>query len=146
MQPFVLTSDVASLKGESTRVVEVPVDLSDKNALLSWYAGALGMREYFGGNWDAFDECLRDLWWINEHRIVLCHQAVPLEPNPKDQTIYIEVLADAVRDWKPGDAHELVVAFDPTCELKLRAKLNADKDADVNQQPPAPSLEGERGA
>ena len=125
MQPFVLTSDVASLIDESTRVVEVPVELPDKDALVSWYAGALGMPEYFGANWDAFDECLRDLSWINERRVVLYHQVVPLEANPKDQKIYIEVLASAVRDWKPGEAHELVVAFAPACELKLRAAVRA---------------------
>lgn len=121
MQPFALTSDVASLNGESTRVVEVPSELADKDALLSWYAGALGMPQYFGANWDAFDECLRDLSWIKERRLVLYHRGVPLEASPKDQRIYVEVLANAVRDWKPGEGHEVVVAFDPACELKLRA-------------------------
>lgn len=41
--------------------------------------------------------------------------------SPKDQEIYIDVLANAVRDWKPDESHEVVAAFDPTCELKLRA-------------------------
>lgn len=63
MQPFVLSSDVASLRGEDTRVVEVSTDLSEKNVLLSWYVRALGLPEYFGANWDALDECLRDLSW-----------------------------------------------------------------------------------
>jgi Barstar (barnase inhibitor) len=125
MQPFVLTSDIASLASESARVVEVPLGLSDKNSLLSWYAGALGMPEYCGSNWDAFDECLRDLSWISEHRLVLYHRAVPLEASPKDQKIYVDVLASAVRDWKPGEAHELVVVFDPACELKLRQAARA---------------------
>ena len=83
------------------------------------------MPEYFAANWDAFDECLRDLSWISEHRLVLYHRAVPLEASLKDRKIYVDVLASAVRDWKPGEAHELVVAFDPACELKLRATARA---------------------
>jgi hypothetical protein len=82
------------------------------------------MPEYFGANWDAFDEGLRDLSWISEHRVVLYHRAVPLEASPKDQRTYIEVLASAVRNWKPGEAHELIVVFNPACELKLRAALH----------------------
>lgn len=123
MQPFALTSDIASLRRESTRVLEVPAELSDKDALLRWYADALGMPEYFGANWDAFDECLRDLSWVKERRLVLFHRDVPLAANPKDRKIYVEVLANAATDWKPGEAHELVVAFDPACELKLRAAV-----------------------
>lgn len=123
MQPFVLIPDVALLKDESTRVIEVAANLSDKNTLLSWYAGALEMPEYFGANWDAFEECLCDLAWIKERRVVLYHQLVPLEANPKDQKTYVEVLANAVRDWKPGEAHELIVAFAPACEPELRAAM-----------------------
>jgi hypothetical protein len=125
MEPFVLTSDVTSLEGENTRVVEVPADLPDKNALLSWYAKALEMPEYFGGNWDAFDECQGDLSWISERRVVLHHRAIPLETSSKDQKIYIDVLASAVRDRKCSKIHELVVAFDPACESKLRAAARA---------------------
>ena len=121
MQRFVLASDVSSLKGENARVVEVPAGLTDKDALLAWFADALAMPGYFGHNWDAFDECMRDLSWIGEHRVVLFHRGMPLEASPKDQGIYIEVLADAVESWATDGAHELVVAFHPACESKLRA-------------------------
>ncbi|MFO0345042.1 MAG: barstar family protein [Labrys sp. (in: a-proteobacteria)] len=123
MQPFVLTSNIASLRRESTRVLELPTALSDKDALLGWYAVILGIPEYFGANWDAFDECLRDLSWVKERRLVLFHRDVPIAANPKDRRIYLEVLANAATDWRPGEAHELIVAFDPACELKLHAAI-----------------------
>jgi RNAse (barnase) inhibitor barstar len=123
VQPFALTSDIALLRRENTRVLEVPAELSDKDALLRWYADALAMPEYFGANWDAFDECLRDLSWVRERRIVLFHRDVPIAANHQDRKIYVEVLANAATDWKPGEAHELIVAFDPACELKLRALM-----------------------
>jgi RNAse (barnase) inhibitor barstar len=121
VQPFVLTSDVASLRRGDTRVLDVPAELSDKDALFRWYADALEFPDYFGFNWDAFDECLRVLSWVKERRIVLFHRDVPMAAHPKDRRIYVEILADAVTDWKPGEDHELVVAFDPACELRLRA-------------------------
>jgi RNAse (barnase) inhibitor barstar len=121
MQPFTFTSDIATLQGEGVRVVVVPTDLSDKNALFSWYAETLHFPEYFGNNWDAFDECLCDLSWIKERRLVLYHRRVPLEASLENQRTYIDVLATVVRDWKPHEAHEVVVAFDPVCELRLRA-------------------------
>ncbi|MFN8831451.1 MAG: barstar family protein [Labrys sp. (in: a-proteobacteria)] len=88
-----------------------------------WYADILGIPEYFGANWDAFDECLRDLSWVKERRLVLFHRDVPIAANPKDRRIYLEVLANAATDWRPGEAHELIVAFDPACELKLHAAI-----------------------
>ena len=123
MQPFEFTSDIASLKRKSVRVLEVPMELSDKDALFRWYADALDMPEYFGANWDALDECLRDLSWVKERRLVLFHRDVPLAANLKDRNNYVEVLANAATDWKPGEDHELVVAFDPACELKLRTTI-----------------------
>jgi barstar (barnase inhibitor) len=98
MQPFAFTSDITTLQREGVRVVVVPPDLADKNALLSWYAETLQFPEYFGANWDAFDECLRDLSWVKERRLVLYHRGVPLEESPENQKIYIDVLAEVVRD------------------------------------------------
>lgn len=121
MEPFVLTSDVTPLQGANTRLVEVSTELADKDALLTWYAEALQLPDYFGFNWDALDECLSDLSWISERRVVLYHRTVPPEASPEDQKIYIDVLAAAVRGWRPSEFRELVVAFDLACEPKLQA-------------------------
>jgi hypothetical protein len=121
VHPFMFTSDIDSLRRKSTQVHEVPTGLEDKVTLLRWYAKALSMPDYFGENWDAFDECLRDLSWLTQHTIVLFHQDVPLAERQKDRSIYVKILACAVMDWKPGEAHELIVAFDPSCEAVLEA-------------------------
>lgn len=41
------------------------VDCDGRAGPLIAIAGALRFPEYYGGNWDALDECLRDLdtWW-----------------------------------------------------------------------------------
>jgi RNAse (barnase) inhibitor barstar len=65
---------------------------------------------YFGNNWDALSDCLRDLSWIKPHRVILLHEdSPPLEA--KDVVTYLDVLSECVRDWKSGENHELVVVF-----------------------------------
>ena len=38
--------------------------ISTKKQLLDSLAAALSFPDYFGGNWDALDECLRDMEWL----------------------------------------------------------------------------------
>ena len=55
----------AEAGGAGTVVREVDAShLHKKEELLSAVAGALEFPGYFGGNWDALDECLRDLSWL----------------------------------------------------------------------------------
>lgn len=123
MKPFMMAPDPALFRNEESRVLDIPTTLPDKNTLLSWYAAELEIPEYFGANWDALDECLRDLSWINERRIVLYHKTIPLESSPTEQKIYINVLVSSTLDWKPGESHELLAAFHPDCELRLRTLI-----------------------
>lgn len=123
MQPFILTSDPTAPHGDDTFVVEIPATLSSKDALLSWFAHNLKVPDYFGANWDAFDEALRDLSWIQERKVVLAHHGVPLAGQGKDRRIYLESLMNAVRDWKSDPSHELIVSFPSTSEIELRAAM-----------------------
>lgn len=123
MQPFVFTSDPTALHGEDTFALEIPATLSSKDALLTWFAQNLKIPDHFGANWDAFDEALRDLSWIQEPKVVLAHHGVPLAGQGKDRRIYLETLMNAVRDWKSDSSHELIVSFPSTSEIELRAAL-----------------------
>jgi len=116
MQPFILTADIGSFLGPDSRVFVVPTSIRNKDELLNWYAEALSMP-YFGRNWDALEECLRDLSWLSERRIVVFHKDVPLAANSADQRLYLDILAGAARDWKTDEDHELVVAFHPASGL-----------------------------
>jgi len=71
---------------------------------LLWFPG------YFGFNWNALDDCLRDFHWINENKIVIVHDNLPGIPD-RDLKIYIEILKDAVMDWRKDDRHILEVIF-----------------------------------
>ena len=123
MKPFLFIADVLTFENDQTRILNVPSDAGDKASLLAWYVSALDLPKHFGLNWDALDECLRDLSWLTEHKLILYHKELPLKTSTVDQTIYLELLANAVCDWKPDEDHELVAAFDPTCELRIHSLL-----------------------
>jgi RNAse (barnase) inhibitor barstar len=52
----------------------IQVDLAgvqEKSELLARIASAMKFPDYFGMNWDALDECLRDLSWLNPRGVLL---------------------------------------------------------------------------
>jgi len=95
---------------EGSYVGRVPAGVSGKEQLMRVLEEVLQLPDYFGRNWDALEECLRDLSWLPPGRISLIHDALPELP-PKDLRTYVDVLANAVSDWKPQESYELVVVF-----------------------------------
>jgi RNAse (barnase) inhibitor barstar len=80
-------------------VLEVPAGIQSKRELLEALARAGRFPDYFGRNWDALSDCLRDLQWISEKHIVIVHGDVPLRSNPKECKIYLDILREAIDDW-----------------------------------------------
>ena len=79
------------------RVVRVPAGLLRKRDLLTVLARGLDFPGYFGWNWDALEECLRDLSWLAEQpRVVIVHEALPFSSAGETLSIYQVILADAV--------------------------------------------------
>jgi len=42
----------------------------------------LMLPDYFGGSWDAPDDCMRDLSWLPKQEITLTFQGLPNVPQP----------------------------------------------------------------
>ena len=89
--------DFQSIGGEF--VIDIPAGINSKTNLLTAIAEAGGFPAYFGGNWDALEECLRDLSWIKEEKVIVLHRDIPLQSNPRDCRIYLEILRDVLNDW-----------------------------------------------
>jgi RNAse (barnase) inhibitor barstar len=90
----------------------IPADVSDKMALLGLIAEQLSFPDYFSKNWDALEECLRDLSWLPAGPVVLEHADVPLVRDVADAKIYVAILADATRHMSRSD-RPLRVVFPP---------------------------------
>jgi hypothetical protein len=84
-----------------TRLDLARVDLAGaagKETLLARLAQALGFPDWFGGNWDALEDCLSDLSWRAGAAHVLLiegQRELPLD----DLGMLIEVLAAVAEFW-----------------------------------------------
>jgi RNAse (barnase) inhibitor barstar len=86
----------------------VRVDLKgvrDKQGLLDAVAKALRFPEWFGGNWDALQDCLTDLSW-NKARgyvVLLEHGAEFTQCAPREIAAAIEVFESVAEYWAEQD-------------------------------------------
>lgn len=78
----------------------------------------LWLPGYFGFNFDALHDCLTDLSWIRERSVVLEHAGLPKFAEA-ELKIYLEVLRDAVVDWKDGDDHCFKVVFNAQDRVRV---------------------------
>ena len=65
---------------------------------------------YFGFNWDALEDCLRDLDWIPRKEVIVYHPVLPtLEI--KELKIYLEILRDITKHWTQNEEHSFNAYF-----------------------------------
>jgi hypothetical protein len=95
--PFLFSEDPAAYRAAGALVVRIPAKARGKEKLLSVLAAKLRFPRYFGHNWDALEECLRDLSWLGDQpRVVIVHEALPFSSAGETLSIYQGILADAV--------------------------------------------------
>ena len=104
-----------------TRLDVAHVDLAgtqDKEALLERLATALALPEWFGGNWDALEDCLTDLSWrAGAGHVILFGD--PGELAADDLGVLLEVLAAAAEHWTARGLPFFAVFIDPAHVLAL---------------------------
>jgi hypothetical protein len=86
---------------EESRVQVLRVSLAgvrDKAALLATVARALQFPAWFGANWDALEDCLTDLSWLEAAGyVLLLERSADL---PKEEfAVLTDVLGSAARHW-----------------------------------------------
>lgn len=107
--PFFFGNEIQPCTGDVR--VTVPLHISSKEALFATLGGQLKLPEYFGQNWDAFEECIRDLSWLPPGRVILDHADIPLIHDVANARTYVAILGDAVRKMSKSGNRELVVLF-----------------------------------
>ena len=112
-------------------VAYVPADIEDGEVLLQSLAGQLQFPGYFGYNWDALWDCICDFSWTTKRKIVIVHEGLPAGLFEEELEIYLEILNDAVADWKSERSiqharewgqllHELEVIFPVECRAEIK--------------------------
>jgi RNAse (barnase) inhibitor barstar len=104
----------------------VEASISDSTRLLSCLARALDFPVYFGSNWNALYDCLRDFHWTEKKHIFLFHRDVPTL-SPQELRAYLNILKDAAADWKPGESHLLHVVFEERDRGAVLGVLSSEK-------------------
>jgi RNAse (barnase) inhibitor barstar len=86
------TSVVAHLDGSRMR---------EEYEILEQFATALRFPAYFGWNWNALFDCLRDLSWhpADRYLVIVHHAENVLKGKPEEQEILFSILLRASRQW-----------------------------------------------
>ncbi|RMQ42680.1 Barnase inhibitor [Pseudomonas cichorii] len=110
MTPFTFVDGVAAYDTSKVFYARLEPGISDSDYLLRAISALLWFPGYFGMNWNALYDCLRDFEWIPCTKVVLVHEALPKIPEA-ELKVYLEVLSDAVLDWREGEEHSFEVVF-----------------------------------
>jgi hypothetical protein len=135
--PFLFVSDTSTVSTEHDYVIKIPRGVQSKADLLKHYKEKGHFPDYFGFNWDALLDCLRDLSWVSQKRIIIVHDDLPLSNDKKELQVYLEILETAVNDWRkvgegpfneppeewPYIEHELLVIFTASVESTIVCML-----------------------
>jgi len=86
-------------RGSTLQIVRVGLaGAADKDTLIARIAAALAFPAWFGGNWDALEDCLSDLSWTNAAGHVLLFEGASDVPLVERGTL-VDILAAAAASW-----------------------------------------------
>jgi hypothetical protein len=105
---------VDAVRGSALSFVRIPY--AEKEALLKNLAAALEFPQWFGGNWDALEDCLSDLSWRKAAGHVLLFEEV--KPGD-DLGVLIDVLQSSAEFWAGRGKPFFAVFIDPARALSL---------------------------
>jgi RNAse (barnase) inhibitor barstar len=82
-------------------------ELRTEDQVFENFARAFAFPDYFGRNWDAFDECMGDLAWLpaRSYRVVIMDAEHLLDENMRARGIFLRIMRDLGRQW--GNAFAL---------------------------------------
>ncbi len=102
--PFTFVAEPAAFREASVLVVRVPAAARGKEKLFGVLARGLRFPRYFGRNWDAFEECLADLSWLDgTDRVAIVHEGLPFAPTGELLRTYCSILRDVAAARKRSD-------------------------------------------
>ena len=107
---------VEAVRGSELSFAIIPI--SEKPELMQTIAKALGFPDWFGGNWDALEDCLTDFSWREAAGHVLLFEG-SRGLAEDDAGILIDVLTAAAEFWAGQGKPFFAVFVDSARVLKL---------------------------
>ncbi|WP_349956777.1 barstar family protein [Rhizobium sp. ZPR3] len=95
---------------DSALYAQVAPDILTSDDLLLDLKNKLRLPDYFGFNWNALYDCLKDFHWVEEDAVILNHP-YRLKLPSADAGIYADILNDAVAFWQREGRIEFCVIF-----------------------------------
>ena len=96
-----------------------------QGSFLEEFARGLDFPDYFGGNWDALEDCLRDLEWLSAEAFVLIitNAEQVLKNSPGELVTFAGILSSAAAHLSAADPPASFHLFQ--CEPESADDLNA---------------------
>jgi hypothetical protein len=105
-------------------------NIARKEQLLNHAATAMHFPEGFGHNWDALEESLSDLEWVDGDGYVLYYDHIDglLNAHPDQFETLVEILRDAVASWKQDGTAMVVLLSGSKAPKGVSALRESAKD------------------
>ncbi|MET7898960.1 barstar family protein [Streptomyces mirabilis] len=110
-------------------------EMRDSDGVFTQFYEALRLPDYFGWNWNALRDCLRDLHWLSaRHFLITIDDAdAVLSESPEEREILFRALNDAAKSWAgqpelPGQektTFQAVLLGPPDVQEEMRRELQA---------------------
>jgi RNAse (barnase) inhibitor barstar len=95
-----LCESPADFRDPEALIVRLPRGIRSKEKLFAIFSQKLHFPRYFGRNWDALEECLRDLSWIPiDQPIAIVHEDLPFGSGGVNRGIYLDLLRSVLNHW-----------------------------------------------
>jgi len=111
--------DLNSLSPKQALVVHL-ANITSKDRLLEEIGLKLSFPNYYGQNWDALEECLLDLVWLDEKEVLLVHDEIPGIQESELRT-YLHILSEILRNWERSGERSVRAVFSTKDELRIRS-------------------------
>ncbi|MEV7523073.1 barstar family protein [Streptomyces sp. NPDC091371] len=100
-QPLAPALEAAKASGWTAVLLDLD-GVQTKAELMRRVDAALRLPEWFGGNWDALADCLRDLSWLPDagRLVAVTSWRGYADARPADWETFSEILEEAVEFWR----------------------------------------------
>jgi len=117
---FVFIDSPADFRDPVAIVVRLPRGIRSKEKLFAIFADKLHFPRYFGKNWDALEECLRDLSWLPTNRtIAIVHEDLPFGAGGANRGIYLDLLRSVLEHWLAAKNRTVQVIVPESLQMPL---------------------------